>query len=274
MPTDDDKLNARIRRYVAGEMEPEELQNFERDLTTKPELKDDVDLYIAMTANFNAEQKLRLKSLAREHNLRPQIPIPEEEEAVSSDKKRGKVVDLSGSRRTSRGGWKLPAAAAILVFALLGGIWFSQMGGKANPEHLAMSYLDTPFEAPTKVMGEASNSEALWQAAVTAYEQESYGKVVTLIEQLQNKGVKNQENQFYLGIARLQKNPADPKGAIEALSSARKLNPTMLQQEIDWYLGIAYLLGKDKVAAKAQLDKIVQNKAWHWKDAEKLLQQF
>jgi hypothetical protein len=108
--------------------------------------------------------------------------------------------------------------------------------------------------------------------AFKAYRAGSYADAERAFTKLQVHYPNSVELQFYLGISRLLLN--DPRGAIVALQSARKLSDDSFASDITWYLAIAHERVGAYTQAHAELDALCRGKSAYAAQACKTATEF
>jgi hypothetical protein len=141
------------------------------------------------------------------------------------------------------------SGAAMLL--CLAGFWFlRQSGGKPisnAPQAFALlvEKHSTAFRSRDKVlMGPPTPQNVTWEAA---YDTLNYGKAIEILEKRQLSDT----TKFYLGLCYLQNTPSQSQKAIKTWATIA--NPEYRQDEMKWWMALAYLRIDDKVQAKKAL---------------------
>jgi tetratricopeptide (TPR) repeat protein len=105
--------------------------------------------------------------------------------------------------------------------------------------------------------------------AITAYKNKEYDKSIANWEAIIATGNIKGTTYYNLALCYLHKETLDSQKAIEYLLEARKTK--IVQEESNWALALTYMKTNQKEEAKAILQKIINEKAYKYKKAEKLL---
>lgn len=166
--------------------------------------------------------------------------------------------------------WMSAVAAAALLLAIL---WPAFQGIlRPTYEKTAQAYLAERFPAREIRKGTQEMEVARLEAA-DAYIREDYQQAIALRKAAAGSSAANSSDHFYLGLCYLYLKEAQPKLAIQHLQKAREMDKGQLQQEIDWFLGLAYIQNGEPDKAREALQEIVRDKGWNAEKAEKLLRE-
>jgi len=235
-----------IRQYVNGDLEGQLLIDFERELKANEDLKTEVELAAFLVADYNLNQKKRLRTLVAKDTI---IQVPKDEETEVSTKHKVDKLDSTKVKKLTPN-WIKMAAAALVFLALGVGLFMMTNQNMSSPQ-LAQNYLEEPYAAPVVSRGESA--EEIWNEAIVAYKKEDYNQAVSLIQQIVDKGEAKDIHRFYLGLSQLYKNNSTPKKAIEQF---QEIKSGYYFDSAKWYEGLAYLKLDNQEQAKAVLSKI------------------
>jgi hypothetical protein len=159
-------------------------------------------------------------------------------------------------------------AAAIALFLLAYPLFLSQPAGLEQQLELALA---EPFPNYLTRKGEIEQTEALRQQMAEAYNAKNYEKAVDIGQQLIQSSNRQTEDLFFLGLSYLYQR--NLPSSIDQLEKARSLSEQegRFQEEIDWYLALAYLKNENWDQGKALLSTIVEQEQWNAGKARKLL---
>jgi len=163
----------------------------------------------------------------------------------------------------------LVAASIALLFGLSYFFLLNQKTASTNA--LFASYF-VPYKnvvAPM-VRGNTSNQQDEKTQAFLAYEKGEYNKAITLFTKLY-ENTKEPYYLFYKANALLKLERAQE--AVPLLIEHLKTKDT-LTEKTNWYLALAYLKIQDKQKAKELLKKVIANKSYKNKEAQKLMNEF
>lgn len=159
-------------------------------------------------------------------------------------------------------------AAAVALFLLAYPHLFSQPSGLEQQLELALA---EPFPNYLTRKGEVEQTEALRLQMAEAYNAKKYEQTIIIGQQLLESSTPITEDFFFLGLSHLYQN--DYSTAVEVLDSARLASERdgRFQEEIDWFLALAYVKNKDYVNGKELLNKIVNEGQWNEEQARMVL---
>lgn len=207
---------------------------------------------------FNQERRDAWKTkLANQHNIERTTVTT----AATLPKKKGKMRVL----------YLASAIAAAILLAVIA-LPLLQSSGSST-DMLAMEYLEEPF--PNNLIkkdGNASASE-LRLRATEAYSAEEYVTAAERYQQLIATGDIQVDDYLYLGLSELYTEQF--AASVQHLEAAQPLatQSKNFEQEVDWFLSLAYLRNEQNNKAKTLLQKIVESKSWRNQQASALLEQ-
>jgi Flp pilus assembly protein TadD len=152
----------------------------------------------------------------------------------------------------------------LLAYPLL----FSQPSSLEQQLELALA---EPFPNYLTRKGEAESTETLRLEMAEAYNAKKYEQAINLGNQLVQTSNQQIDDLFFLGLSHLYQ--GELSSAISFLELARQSGEKdgRFQEEIDWYLAIAYLKNEDWAFAKSLLVKIAEKEQWNEATARTLL---
>jgi hypothetical protein len=208
----------KIDSYLHGDLNPEEVDAFEKQLSNDTTLREDLtstQQVIDGISGYSFKQKL----------------IGLHDEYLTT--KRSKTIQL----------YYLSGIAASLVFILIA--YFYLLPTLSTPYY---SYF-VPYASPVNVRS-GSESDAS-QAGFKHYERGEYDLAIVEFEKL-NPEALTEEMRFYQAISYLaQRNPN------AASSILANLKGEQYHEQANWYLSLCYLLTNEKEKAKAILEHIL-----------------
>ena len=211
-----------LLRYLDGEMDAQEKQEFERLLKEKPLLAEQLlNLRIAIEAVKQAGTVKQVERIHQEmmHELPP----------VSFVSGRRKLIRLSLS----------VAASLFLLLVLAGGWWFYQLSGQKVYNQYFIPYTVTPERGSDT----AASIQKLYAA-------EAFLKIDSAVK---TDSVYSPEDSLLVALSFLKIEKL--AGAIQWLK-ALEHSPTSFRQDAAYYLGMAYLRAKRYKEALSQFEKI------------------
>ncbi len=221
----------KIDSYLQGELQPEEVEAFEKQLSTDPVLR----------ADLNSTQRViqGIDGYAFKQKL-----TGFHDEYVKT--KRRKSIQL----------YYLSGMAASLAFILIAYLYWSPASSNRY-----YSYFE-PYASPVNVRsGNESNAS---QAAFEYYERGEYDQAVMEFQKLNSESLTD-EIKFYQAISQLAQH--HPK---EASALFVNLSDEQYTQQVNWYLSLCYLLTNEHKKAKALLEKI-KPEDYHYEQAMEIL---
>lgn len=166
-----------IIRYVEGDMQPEELLQFETALREDAALSESVRQYREVAATLSD----RLKPDPGLHQLKATL----QEQRTAHFQRQGKVV-----------GFKKYLVTIGMAAAVLGGIFLFRFYSHDT------SYMDTYGNIEMQVAAERGNSEdTLLQSAALYFNEKAYTKVIPLLDTYLKTDSSSQTALYYRGIA-------------------------------------------------------------------------
>ncbi|MEM9884523.1 MAG: hypothetical protein AAF849_01430 [Bacteroidota bacterium] len=160
------------------------------------------------------------------------------------------------------------AASIVLLLALLPVLGLFR---DSTEDLLAAYTVENPY--PNQLIRKSAETTLaeLRVSAAEAYNQQQYALAIQEYQKLLQDKQANVEDLLYLGLSQIyEKQSADAVATLEKAVLQSK-QEQRFEQEIDWFLALAYLQNEEVGKAKRLLEKIVANQAWRAADAEKLL---
>lgn len=151
--------------------------------------------------------------------------------------------------------------AASVLFLV---VWqYGLYGNQMNSQEFALLELDEKLIHPGGVRGDISD-ELIKQNAIQDFNAQDYAAAILHFNQMESTNI---EDQFYLGLSYLyNKDYSKSVSTFENIQSG-----SALDQEVNWYLSLAYLLNGNDQLAKDKLNGFGE-KEWKATEAKKLLQ--
>jgi len=243
------KYSRLIERFIAGEMNEDELRWFGKELQTNAELsgelKLDKDLDNILLDEDVVEFRRKLISVFNESKQR---------EATT------KIVRMQPRR------WQLAAAAAIAVLMIAGGALLLTQQRSYTAEKLFSMYYDTDRTIELTRSGNANIVEAILK-----FQQKDFQGASLLFAEILDKDSSNIAVWFYNGISYIETNRIDD--AVKAFRYIVEDKNNLYVEHAEWYLGLCYLKNEQIDFAVEQFRKIADDqKNYHNKEANKILE--
>ena len=159
---------------------------------------------------------------------------------------------------------------AVVVVTIIGSVFLiNDVITPSNPQSMAQNFLNT-----TQIPGNpditrkgVSTAEQLQREANDAFIQGKFDLAIQKYEQFKGQKEFSALDQYYLGVSHLKLNDHDKAIALLEEINADTSIPI---QEVDWLLGLAYVLTDQKDKAKPILDGIISSNAYKAKEAKEL----
>ncbi len=243
------KYSQLIERFIAGEMNEDELRWFGRELQTNAELsgelKLDKDLDNILLDEDVVEFRRKLISVFNESK---------QKEAAT------KVIRMQPRR------WQLAAAAAIAILMIAGGAILLTQQRSYTAEKLFSMYYDTDRSIELTRSGNANIVEAILK-----FQQKDFQGSSLLFAEILDKDSSNIAVWFYNGISYIETNRIED--AVKAFKYIVDDKNNLYVEHAEWYLGLCYLKNEQIDFAVEQFRKIADNqKNYHNKEANKILE--
>jgi hypothetical protein len=241
------KHSASIEQFLSGEMLPAERENFEREVSSNPELAGELKLSRSIDAALKRDdiidfRKKLLVAYRENKKVQPEIPVV---------------------RMYVKKFWY--AAASIILLAALGStLYFSVPRGSSN-DTLFKEYYSAENLVDVTRAGDANIVEA-----VIKFQEKDYKMAARLFNNILENDNGNIACWFYYGISSIEtENYAQAEKAFNHIISD---NENLYIEHAEWYLGLTFLKNNQISKAKAQFEKIAANADnFHRQDAVHLL---
>lgn len=227
-----EELNRRIAQYLAQELPPEEVEQFEQELEANPEMAQ--AFKAAVRAEVAIQQSLEADYMTT-FSAKYQVL-----------KKEGSLRDPAQVRALwTTGAVALVAAALALLF-----LWRGTVSPTYDMDDLYTQYYQSPEYAESKAI---TDSDSLWQATLILLKSGQQDAAIVNLKFLLSDPTfpYPSEAQLYLGHAYMERK--DFGNAVEAYQKV-----THDLQTADWYIALAYIGQKRSQAALRQLKKVEQ----------------
>jgi hypothetical protein len=240
-----------VQKYLDKEMSGEEIKAFEEELKVNP------DLYEELL--FHKEVDSAIKELIEENMFLKNLEIAHDS-YLKTMKKGGKTNIFSRKfafmpeedrPKTRPVVWYAAAAAATLIIG--SAAFFAIQSGGDSPDRLYAEY-KIPYEIGGVQRSGSNTTEDLYMTALALFEQKDYKACIANFDKLIAQGNVKPSVYYYKGLALLETDNA--REAIKNLKIIAGNNQSELQQEAEWFLGLAYLKAEDVVNAKIQFAHI------------------
>lgn len=225
-----------IEKYLAGELDAKEQQNFERQLESDPDLQKELDLHDDLSNRLKGEKI---------HDFRKVLQAVDQDwQAPHQDPQKRPIL------------FRLPYIAAIAASLLLAVLAYQFLQTPSMPSNSEL--FATYFEPYNMVLNERSENDnpnaVLLNAAVVAYSTKDFVQAAKQFSSLIEKVPENKAYAFYAAQAELAVN-----NSAKAIPLFRQLSSEGDHPFVElsrWYLALAFLQEGNVVEAKKQLETI------------------
>jgi len=241
------EMNKEISKYLSGEMDAQSEKAFEQRLHNDKDLRNEFELHKEIQNALSEEDIMELREKLEEFG------------PSSQSKKKFRL----------KWGDALAVAALVTVFIGIGMLWIyhSQI---TNPDELYASYFEPyPSIYSQRSIEAESESGNLKQKAFLAYEKESWRKAQDHFDKLLLLQPEKTEYVFYSGILDLKLN--ETHKAINHFRTVLNKKDPLLEDQIIWYIALAYLKEENIEKSTEYLQKIVNEDMINKEKALKLL---
>lgn len=230
-----------LQKYTDGNMTPEELDDFSGKF---------------LKAKFDHDRKKRWsKALKNKHDV---------ERLATTQKGKGGVRRLY---------FLLPimAAAAIALLVVFNPGIFSLESN--TPGQLAEAYMEDSFLASQEITKGTEDIEQAKLKAHTFYNNKKFSEAIQQFEILPDSVQSDKVTQFFLGMSYLYNE--EYADAVSSFEQAQTIaNDSRFEQELQWYLSIAYIKAGDRIKAEILLQKIIDKQGWNHVKAKELMEAY
>lgn len=161
------------------------------------------------------------------------------------------------------------AASIVLMLALIPVLGLF----RTSTESLLAEYtIENPY--PNKLIRKSTEADIseIRLEATEAYNQQQFEKAIQQYQELEKSKEANLEDLLYLGLSQIYEKQS--QNAVNTLEKAQieSQQEQRFEQEINWFLALAYLQNEEEMKSKKLLEKIIEENAWRAMDAGKLLE--
>jgi predicted Zn-dependent protease len=238
--------NEYIRKYLSGELSLKERYDFEREMEDDLFLQEGIEGLEAWKGNNELLSMDEIKKLLGDKPL------------VSIDRSiAGELIIPDRFRYVL-------TACLISVFSIA--TWHAIVIKKESDEQVIFEKYFKPLTNPDAVI-RGENDSVEESQAIQSYEKEDYFAAVKYYEKLTLNDPTNVKFNLMLGVSLLATN--QPKKAIPVLNKI--LTSIDYKNDIQWYLGLAYLKNKDTAGARAAFENLLKEEGYYTGDARDIL---
>lgn len=237
---DSEKL---IQLFLSGQLDEAGQKQLADLVENDPELASQLEIESAFYTKRNLALKNNLR--AKKKNYLNQKPAS----------KPTKLIKLISS------------IAAALLICVVSYLVITDTEDGNTPKLLASEYLEQKHIAPVTLMGDNQN-EKYWSATIEAYKQSDYDGVIENFKSIQDP---TDEQVLYASISKLYLKDPNLEGAINDLKAVLSKPESLVEDQANWFLALAYLSSDDEASAMPILQSIEQSRSWNHENASQLL---
>jgi len=235
-----------FNKYLHGELSESEFADFKSQLDSSEELRQELRIHEVMYNDRAERLKDQLRSEMKQKN-----------------------VSLTPTKKVSPMLW-IRRLAAIFLFAVAAVFAMKFIVDKQNTNiDLADQYISEKHLPPSVEMGGNSVTDH-WQLAIEAYRKEEYKIARDQLQLIENL---TDEQNLYYALSHMYGDSPQYTKALSIMEMLNESEDSIAKEEALWYSSLLHLILNDKQKAKDGLHKIINQKSWRFKDAEKLLRQ-
>lgn len=237
-----------IERYLQGEMSPEELKWFEKELDGNTVLRQELELHKKVDVVLANGELIDLKK---------QLDLIHHEIEVVAQKGQGAIRKIYQRVYYT--------AAALAVGVILFTLYFVNQDFSSN--RLIEEYY-SPDIASVTYRSDNQNDKLL-QDAMAYYNQKDYATAITLFEKILNQDNSKLGINLYSGISNLEiKNYAKANQNFRTIIDQK---PNAFVESATWYLGMCYIMTNEREKAGEQFKILTHSDGYYKKDAKRIL---
>lgn len=258
-----EEIYKRIEAYLGGDMPPEEIVLFEKELEENDALKKELDLYNKLNyhlGNKIIDDKLPDNLYTKELN---EFLVSEEANQIKKNLEDAKNKYLV-KKPSSKSKIYVRLAAAVILLLIISRIGFQLIN---TPASLFNDYYN-PNDLPSLV--KRNDSQSNLYEGIIAFNNKKYDEAITDFEAYKRSEKEINTLMFlYQGMSYLELDENDK--AIEAFKIVSTSNILDSSRGL-WFEALVYLKAKDDLNAKKILEKIRSNSSnFKFKEAKELL---
>lgn len=235
----------RLERYLEGEMNVEEREDFEREMAADPELALQVRLHRRLDMSLGNREEIEVENKLK--------GLMEEE-----------VAEEPAQRRISYRPY-LAVAAGIVLLALIGYFLLPQ---SVPPQELYAEHY-FPYDGSGELRSGDSVPPTLWTQAFDLYDAGQFSEARAAFEEVTDVSPGNPRATFYIGQCHMEL--GEPALARKAFEEVLAEGQNLYLSQSQWYLAMACLKLEDIACVEAQLEPLSREAGAYKEAAEKVL---
>jgi len=237
-----------IEKYIDGELEGEELLNFEELLSTNQDIKREYNLSMEINNSIIEDDVMA---------LRETMDYMYEEESI---------VQRTPSVFAKRKFYYAAASAALLIAA--GGLVQRLTGPEMNNDTVFNKYYN-PYDVTVTYRSGNTEVDRILLNALERYEEHEYDEALLLFEEVLDKRQNDMAVNLYSGISYMEEEKYQK--ATISFNQIISNNDNLFIEQAKWYLSMCYVKTENIDKAELVLNEIIQEQSYYKDQAKKVL---
>lgn len=239
-----------IERYIDGELEEQELKNFEKLLAANSDVMRDYKLSLDINHSIIEDDVMQLRETLN---------------YMYDSEYKVKRLSNTFTRRKL-----FYAAASIALIMATGGLVKNMSFNHVNTADLFEKYYQ-PYEVSVTYRSGNTEVDKVFLKALQKYEEQDFEQAMLLFEQLLELKDKDMAVNLYSGISYMEEEKY--QNASRSFSKIIDDKDNLFVEQAKWYLALCYVVTNEAENAKVLLKDLVKDDSYYKKDARKLLRE-
>ena len=240
-----EEFEIEIERFIKGEMDEQEVMNFNHRLENDPEFK---ELYLATLAAHKVVEEAGREEL--KYNMWSY---------ENTARKKPKVRKLK---------WQSLISIAASVFIFFVAYTFFDRGGNMTASEVFDTYYE-PYSPPSVLRDNSGGGSANWNKAVQHYSAGNFEEALRYFE-IAEDNIHFTVVEFYQGMSYLQLDYPDYSDALYYLNEVR-LEESVYKEQANWYYGLTLLKKGLRNEAEEVFKQIARERTYNHRRAKEIL---
>jgi len=229
-----------IDKYLYGEMDDQELKDFERLLATDKEVQEELELHRSIDDAIIEEDIMSFRDTMQ---------------MIYAEDQKVKRVPAGFPRR------KLYFAAATLALLLATGGIVKKVSQPEYDNHEIFNKFYQPYDVTVTYRSGNTETDRLLLTALQKYEDENYEEALLLFEQLLEKRKDDMAVNLYSGISYLEMEKYQK--ATHTFQTIIADDNNLFIEQAEWYLAMCYVKTDENGKAKELLDELIKKESYY-----------
>lgn len=244
-----DEMNFdRIEDFLDGDLNQEQLKEFEQDLL------DDSDLQMELDLHQEIDEAIMENDIM---NLRSKLEAIETP-STPTEKRKFKFLTK----------WNIAAASLALLIGLGSLMYIFNNNSTYSKDKIYSNYYK-PYNVVVNTRSSDATVDHILMNAVNSYESKDYRTALTLFQKILDKDSTNITSNFYSGISNIEIN--EYSQANKNFTRVIKHKNNLFIEQSEWYLGFCYLMTNEKDKAIKQFNTIAKGNSFYKSKAQEIL---